>query len=729
MLVTTICALFLVALISGCISVDPEDIVRNSPVVKKFLEEYPNAEVKVTYYSIEEASAIIDTIKSDCEKEFVTPKEFYRVTITDEGSGLSVVAWVDWRNQIVECATKKGEKEENETVCYPHERFNCYDGHVYWYDSCGNREEKKEYCENGCEDGKCNPPRCRVHHEYKCYGDHVYWYDSCGNREEKKEYCVSGCEDGECKPSETNKTCTDSDGGYDIYERGTAVSGSQKLTDHCNSDGTLTEKFCAGGEIKGESVECPDGHVCDGGKCVAAADECTEHKEAKCYEGHVYWYDSCGNREKKKEYCEYGCDGGECIEQEAELNRSDFFNEDFVPHLILDSDTAAGECNQGSLTASSSPYCSSPQDCGVYLYIYEFVNESCAAEQFADVKEAAEGLDLAGSLHILGEEVYRYRQGVAISYVWQEGVLLFMVSGTHWNVCEDYMEWMVSRYIPGTECYYGEYETHICNIREGEHKTFEVMGEEYKTEAASVSADAEEALLKVAGHPYVLDAGSLPMLITQGDMWFNVTDIRAVSGSSSIVIELGIYKESPTSECYDEALGIDEFTQCRFESYNNVNISLTQPYTIWVTYIDCDGSSAIVRVGGTYYEIDEDEHKHLEIDDFLWIDVEDIACYMFPEEEYSVRLTISNTTTETIELDDHYTFTKDGGTYTIQLIGVNTEGDEAVVEINSETFDLEEDDPVTIQKGELEFKVDAIGLIKYPELTPYLLLYDVMWNK
>jgi hypothetical protein len=134
-------------------------------------------------------------------------------------------------------------------------------------------------------------------------------------------------------------------------------------------------------------------------------------------------------------------------------------------------------------------------------------------------------------------------------------------------------------------------------------------------------------------------------------------------------------------------------------------------------------------VGGTYYEIDEDENKHLEIDEFLWIDVEGIACYMFPEEEYSVRLTISDTTTETIDLDDHYTFTKDGGTYTIQLIGVNADGDEAVLDVNSETFVLEEYDPVTFQKENLKFNVDAIGIIKYPELTPYLFLYNVVWDK
>jgi hypothetical protein len=40
--------------------------------------------------------------------------------------------------------------------CVSHDHFACYDGDVYWYDSCNKREEKKEECgTNGCLDGRC----------------------------------------------------------------------------------------------------------------------------------------------------------------------------------------------------------------------------------------------------------------------------------------------------------------------------------------------------------------------------------------------------------------------------------------------------------------------------------------------------------------------------------------------------------------------------------------------
>ena len=130
--------------------------------------------------------------------------------------------------------------------CSSHEYHKCYNDDVYWFDSCGNREEKKEecgsdscdtwginYCKNddlyhsrtcyakgcsgnscysnpypeeekvkecgddGCCDGECCI--CNSHAYSQCYDNDVYWYDSCSNREEKKDECGSqGCCDGEC---------------------------------------------------------------------------------------------------------------------------------------------------------------------------------------------------------------------------------------------------------------------------------------------------------------------------------------------------------------------------------------------------------------------------------------------------------------------------------------------------------------------------------------------------
>lgn len=47
-----------------------------------------------------------------------------------------------------------------------------------------------------------------------------------------------------------------------------------------------------------------------------AISECTSKASLKCYNGNVYWYDSCNNRETRNQYCtsHQECVNGECIE-------------------------------------------------------------------------------------------------------------------------------------------------------------------------------------------------------------------------------------------------------------------------------------------------------------------------------------------------------------------------------------------------------------------------------
>ena len=61
--------------------------------------------------------------------------------------------------------------------------------------------------------------------------------------------------------------CWDSDGGRNYYEKGVVeTSQGKKLEDHCNDDGTLTEKFCSDGDAKAEKVVCENS--CSDGACT-----------------------------------------------------------------------------------------------------------------------------------------------------------------------------------------------------------------------------------------------------------------------------------------------------------------------------------------------------------------------------------------------------------------------------------------------------------------------------
>jgi len=544
-----------VVFISGCTGIDPSIFAQNNPLVKEFLEEHPDAEIRVIHYSTKEAEAVLGDIMEDCQKRGMTAKEYYKVTLEDVSTDLKVIAWIDWENQLIECAVKTGgQPGPGDEECKPRYKVRCYEGNAYWYDSCGNMGEKKEACGNGCDAGRCighdlcknmggyctymdivaedvvsgdvaeaiaitttetsisgmvhavtattdssvspissstggggsaapvassgggggsgstcsryytcpngekvkyceiikletpgiciesnvagagkmcsgssvtvscickeNPellcttentvcragyeksrywcpdngiccmpeePECKPEAELRCYGGHVYWYDSCGKKVRKREYCRYGCSGGTCKPQPESEKCYDSDGGYNIFEKGVCEAGNQRLEDHCNSDGTLTEKFCHDeNTIKWNSTTCPDGYECEGGACVeeggctegetmncgsnigecsqgnvtctngqwgdcvgevgpvdeicndskdndcdGSTDEgcsvCDDHYEAKCHDGDLYWYDSCGTKEDKKEDCEHGCEDGVCIaEPQTECRDEDY---------------------------------------------------------------------------------------------------------------------------------------------------------------------------------------------------------------------------------------------------------------------------------------------------------------------------------------------------------------------------------------------------------------------
>ena len=348
-LILVLSSLFIILLASGCVSIDPEAIAKASPIVQSFLADYPNAQIRIVSYSGDQVQSVLDQYITDCNKTSI-PADIYKIDITDLDSGLSAAAWIDKSDMSIDCAIKRSMPLPNSTYCDSHAESKCHGGHVYWFDSCGNKEDKKELCDRGCEENVCiDKGNCTVKNEMKCKDGHVYWYDSCGVKGEKKQYCNNGCSEGECIGEPSNETsCTETDSGYDIYEKGTTTVGSQSLSDHCNADGSLTEKFCDGNTIKYNSTECPTMYVCNNGACKIELNvtdplnvtTCTDSDSGIdyynkgtvdyvgsdgvagtmidfCESGRIYEYScdvSSGYKYLSHEFdCEYGCENGACI--------------------------------------------------------------------------------------------------------------------------------------------------------------------------------------------------------------------------------------------------------------------------------------------------------------------------------------------------------------------------------------------------------------------------------
>jgi hypothetical protein len=348
--------LLLVLLSSGCLNLDPQAMALANPMIKEFLDEHPNADIKITHFSAEDSESILEQIRADCENEYIGAKEFYKVNIEDPDTDFYAVVWVDWESKIVECAWKAGaegedaEEAEKEIskpkeesgckhhsmymckdgdvywydscrnredkkedceygctwgsevcsergVCKSHAKADCYGEHVYWFDSCGHVQEKKEYCDYGCYRGFCKEAdeewedECEEHYEYRCHNGHVYWFDSCGNREGKKEYCDYGCENNACLDGDEGEECSEHS-YYDCY------NGDLYWFDSC-------------GNIEEKKLDCE--YTCVNDTCIDYVPNCTSHATYACHEGFLFWYDSCGVMEDLKENCSYGCENGACL--------------------------------------------------------------------------------------------------------------------------------------------------------------------------------------------------------------------------------------------------------------------------------------------------------------------------------------------------------------------------------------------------------------------------------
>lgn len=117
-------------------------------------------------------------------------------------------------------------------------------------------------------------PECKTHWTFKCENDVVYWYDSCGKKEDVWSDCASlglGCNQGDTSgecinkcPITTQKTCYDGD----IY-----------YLDACGEPRSLVQN-------------CAFSETCRNNECVK---NCILNYEKMCKDNKLYWVDTCGN--------------------------------------------------------------------------------------------------------------------------------------------------------------------------------------------------------------------------------------------------------------------------------------------------------------------------------------------------------------------------------------------------------------------------------------------------
>ena len=92
--------------VAGCSSttgeINAQALIEANAQVQNLLEEFPNTDLDITYYSLNESSQLEEEYSSICSKEF-SPKSLYRFSLQDDSQGLNIVGYLNLYEQVVEC--------------------------------------------------------------------------------------------------------------------------------------------------------------------------------------------------------------------------------------------------------------------------------------------------------------------------------------------------------------------------------------------------------------------------------------------------------------------------------------------------------------------------------------------------------------------------------------------------------------------------------------------------
>jgi hypothetical protein len=156
--------------------------------------------------------------------------------------------------------------------------------------------------------------------------------------------------------------CSDSDGGKDIFEKGTATDADGSLADKCKDPFQVDEAYCSGRTTASEILPCPGGYACTAGECVKSPCQDSDGGKSKDVKGTTTARgnsssDECSGTAGVKEYY---CDDDDIAYEEMQCGSGmRCTNGACVEAACSDSDGGKDALSKGTTTKGTDSYADS----------------------------------------------------------------------------------------------------------------------------------------------------------------------------------------------------------------------------------------------------------------------------------------------------------------------------------------------------------------------------------
>jgi len=208
--------------------------------------------------------------------------------------------------------------------------------------------------------GCTNQQSCGTEVSNACGSDGVTYQNPCLAAQAGAKIAYMGICQSNATQSQT--LCSDTDGGKNLLQKGTAVMRDEpEASDFCVGGTSVQENYCEGGMLKVETSSCPQGTICEDGACTN--DLCQDsdngsnvYSKGTASKGGLSYTDSCNGTGHVLEY--YCGQGNEVLNYSGDCAAGETCEDGickFEPSCT-DSDGENDIFEKGTVTTESGAY-------------------------------------------------------------------------------------------------------------------------------------------------------------------------------------------------------------------------------------------------------------------------------------------------------------------------------------------------------------------------------------